>query len=38
MNQFINQEGKKGGYLMEKKDDAKLISEKAKSYFEQGFN
>jgi hypothetical protein len=27
-----------GGSLMGKKEDAKLISEKAKGYFNQGFN
>ena len=30
--------GAEGRTPMGKKDDAKLVSEKAKSYFEQGFN
>jgi hypothetical protein len=35
---ITSNEKARGRTLMGEKDDAKLVSEKAKSYFEQGFN
>jgi len=38
LDQFPGDKGPKRGRSMGKKEDAKLISEKAKDYFNQGFN